>query len=204
MAADTGDMPRISESRPPALPATDDQRARRTAILRAAARLGRVRALDQIQAQEIAAEAGVALRTLYRYYPSKHHVFAAVLTAQIEKLKPPPRRSPDAAAAVAELMAEACRNMLRYKHLAHAMIVSTQAVRAHSGATGDHAVRDTILATAGIIDPTPAQVRVARLVEQVTFGVLTWTVGGEMTPREAVADVQRACTLLAADLAQAR
>jgi hypothetical protein len=127
-------------------------------------------------------------------------VYAAVLTAQIEKLKPPARRSADAASAVAELMAEACRNMLRYKHLAHAMIVSTQAVRAHSGALGDHAVRDTILATAGITDPTPSQDRVARLVEQVTFGVLTWTVGGEMEPDEAVADVQLACRLIAADL----
>jgi TetR/AcrR family transcriptional regulator, cholesterol catabolism regulator len=193
-------MPRISEPRAPALPATDDQRARRTAILRAAARLGRSRALDQIQAQEIAAEAGVALRTLYRYYPSKHHVYAAVLTAQIEKLKPPARRSPDAATAVAELMAEACRNVLRYKHLAHAMIVSTQAVRAHSGAMGDRAVRDTILATAGITDPTPAQDRVARLIEQVTFGVLTWTVGGELDPDEAVDDARLACSLLAADL----
>jgi AcrR family transcriptional regulator len=193
-------MPRISEPRAPALPATDDQRARRTAILRAAARLGRSRALDQIQAQEIAAEAGVALRTLYRYYPSKHHVYAAVLTAQIEKLKPPARRSPDAATAVAELMAEACRNVLRYKHLAHAMIVSTQAVRAHSGAMGDRAVRDTILATAGITDPTPAQDRVARLLEQVTVGVLTWTVGGELDPDEAVDDVRLACSLLAADL----
>ncbi|BAX90265.1 TetR family transcriptional regulator [Mycobacterium shigaense] len=192
-------MPRISEPRAPALPATDEQRARRTAILRSAARLGRVRPLDQIQAQEIAAEAGVALRTLYRYYPSKHHVFAAVLTAQIENLRPPARRSSDAATAVAELMAEACRNMLRYKHLAHAMIVSTQTVRAHSRAVGDHAVRDTILLTAGITDPTPAQTRVARLVEQVTFGVLTWTVGGEIEPDEAVADVQRACRLLAAD-----
>jgi AcrR family transcriptional regulator len=193
-------MPRISEPRPPALPATDDQRARRTAILRAAARLGRSRALDQIQAQEIAAEAGVALRTLYRYYPSKHHVYAAVLTAQIEKLKPPARCSPDAATAVAELMAEACRNVLRYKHLAHAMIVSTQAVRAHSGATGDRAVRDTILATAWITDPTPAQDRVARLIEQVTFGVLTWTVGGELDPDQAVDDARLACSLLAADL----
>src|ERR1700744_4528994 len=101
-AADTCRMPRISEPRAPALPATDDQGARRAAILRAAARLARSRALDQIQAQEIAAEAGVALRTLYRYYPSKHHVYAAVLTSQIEKLKPPTRQSPDAATAVAE------------------------------------------------------------------------------------------------------
>jgi TetR/AcrR family transcriptional regulator, cholesterol catabolism regulator len=192
-------MPRIGERRSPALPATDDQRARRTAILRAAARLGRANELDRIAAQEIAAEAGVALRTLYRYYPSKYHVFAAVLTAQIENLKPPARRSSDAATAVADFMAGACRDMLRHKHLAHAMITSTQAVRAQSGATGDHAVRDMILSTAGVDHPTADQIRVARLVEQVTFGVLTWTVGGELEPDDAVADVRLACHLLVAD-----
>jgi AcrR family transcriptional regulator len=189
-------MARIAEPRPPALPSTHDQQARRAAILKAAARLGRARPIDRIAAQEIAAEAGVALRTLYRYYPSKYHVFAAVLTARIAE--PVARADPanDPATAVADLMADACRNMLRYHNLAHAMITSTQAVRARSGASGDHGVRDLILATAGVIDPTVAQVRVARLVEQVTFGVLTWTVGGELTTDQAVADVRLACHTL--------
>jgi len=197
---DTGVMPRIGERRSPALPATTDQRARRTAILRAAARLGRAKEIDRIGAQEIAAEAGVALRTLYRYYPSKFHVFAAVLTAQVENLRPPARRSADPATAVADLMAGACRDMLRYKHLAHAMIISTQAVRAQSGAVGDHTVRDMILATAGVENPSAHQIRIARLVEQVTFGVLTWTVGGELDPDDAVADVRLACRQLVADV----
>lgn len=188
-------MPRIGERRPPALPATDDQRARRTAILRAAARLGRARELERITAQEVAAEAGVALRTLYRYYPSKYHVFAAVLTEQIENLKPSPTSS-DAAAAVADYMAAACRNMLRHKHLARAMITSTQAVRAQSGPTGYHTMRDLILQVAGVEHPSAEQIRIARLVEQVTFGVLTWTVGGELDPDQAVADVRLACLKL--------
>jgi AcrR family transcriptional regulator len=186
-------MARIAKPRPPALPSTDDQQARRAAILKAAARLGRARPIDRIAAQEIAAEAGVALRTLYRYYPSKYHVFAAVLTARIAEPAVAVRPPADPATAVADLMSDACRNMLRYSHLAHAMITSTQAVRARSGATGDHAVRDLILATAGVVDPSADQVRVARLVEQVTFGVLTWTVGGELDTEQAVADVRLAC-----------
>jgi TetR/AcrR family transcriptional regulator, cholesterol catabolism regulator len=189
-------MARIAEPRAPALPSTHDQQARRAAILKAAARLGRARPIDRIAAQEIAAEAGVALRTLYRYYPSKYHVFAAVLTARI--VEPPAAVRPvaDPATAVADLMAEACRNMLRYKHLAHAMITSTQAVRVQSGATGDRAVRDLILATAGVADPSADQVRVARLIEQVTFGVLAWTVGGELDAEQALADVRLACRSL--------
>lgn len=186
-------MARIAEARSPAVASTHDQQARRAAILAAAARLGRARPIDRIAAQEIAAEAGVALRTLYRYYPSKYHVFAAVLTARIAEPAAPAQPAADPATAVADLMAGACRNMLRHRHLAHAMITSTQAVRARSGAAGDHAVRDLILATAGVQEPSADQVRVARLVEQVTFGVLTWTVGGELDTAQAVADVRLAC-----------
>lgn len=192
-------MARIAGRRDPASPNTADQHARRSAILAAAVTLGRARALENIAAQQIAAEAGVALRTLYRYYPSKYHVFAAVLTAQVERLPTPAHRPTDPAAAVADLMTDACRNMLRHRHLAHAMIVSTQAVRAQAGAGGDHAMRDLILATAGLDDPSRDQVRTARLVEQVSFGVLTWTVGGELDPDDAVSDVRTACLRLIGD-----
>lgn len=189
-------MARIGERRPPALPSTAEQRVRREAILTAAARLGRATDIDHISAQEIAASAGVALRTLYRYYPSKYHVYAAVLSAQVGRLTAPPVSASDPADAVADLMGDACRNVLRHPHLAHAMITSTQAVRARSGATGDHTVRDLILATAGVTAPDEEQIRVARLVEQVTFGVLTWTVGGELDVETAVADVRLACRSL--------
>lgn len=191
-------MPRIAERRPAAMPETDDQQARRAAILKAAVRLGKTKEIDRISAQAIAAEAGVALRTLYRYYPSKHHVFAAVLTERVESFDPPARKPADAGKAVADFMAAACHDMLRHKHLAHAMITSTQAVRAQSSPIGYHAMRDIILATAGIQNPDKEQVRVARLVEQATFGVLTWTVGGELDPQQAIADIRLACRLLMA------
>jgi AcrR family transcriptional regulator len=191
-------MPRIAERRPGAKPVTDEQQARRAAILKAAVRLGKAKEIDRISAQEIAAEAGVALRTLYRYYPSKQHVFAAVLTERVESFRPPARRPADAGTAVAGFMAQACKDMLRHKHLAHAMITSTQAVRAQSVPTGYHAMRDIILATAGVQHPTEHQIRAARLVEQVTFGVLTWTVGGELDPQQAIADIRLACRLLMA------
>jgi AcrR family transcriptional regulator len=145
-------------------------------------RPGKAKEIDRIGVQEIAAEAGVALRTLYRYYPSKYHVSAGLLNAQIENLRVSSTRSRDPATAVADFMANACRDTLRHKHLAHAMITSTQAVRAQSGPTGYYAMRDLILQVAGADDPTANQIRAARLVEQVTFGVLTWTVGGELDP----------------------
>src|ERR1044072_7149367 len=106
-------MPRIAQRRPAAAPVTEDQEARRAAILKAAVRLGRTKEIDRISAQAIAAEAGVPLRTLYRYYPSKHHVFAAVLTSQVEAIDPPTRKPTDAGKAVGDFMANACQEMLR-------------------------------------------------------------------------------------------
>lgn len=189
-------MARIGDRRTPARPSTSDQEARRARILAAAARLGRTRPIDRIAAQEIAAEADVALRTLYRYYPSKYHVYAAVLSARVERVEVPSSLPADAADSVATLMARACQDVLRHPHLAHAMITSTQFVRAQSSAVGDHTMRDVILATAGVSDPSADQMRIARLVEQVTFGILTWTVGGELDADTAIVDVRLACRSL--------
>jgi hypothetical protein len=36
-------------------------------------------------------------------------------------------------------------------------------------------------------------------VEQVAFGVLSWTVGGELDPQQAVDDIRVACRRLASD-----
>jgi len=195
--ADTGAVPRIGEPRAPARPVTDDQENRRGAILSAATRLGAARELDRIGAQEIAADAGVALRTLYRYYPSKHHVFAAVLTEQVSRFRPPPPTG-DAVADISALMVAACRNLLRQRHLAHAMITSTQIVRAQANAPDDPTLRELIMATAGLDRPTTEQVRRARLVQQAAFGIMTWTIGGALEPDDALADVETACRLLLA------
>ena len=176
---------------------TDDQESRRGAILAAAARLGAAKEIDHIGAQEIAAEAGVALRTLYRYYPSKHHVFAAVLDEQVSRFRPPPPIG-DAVSDIATLMVAACRNLLRHKHLAHAMITSTQIVRAQVDAPDDPRLRELVMACAGVEDPDAEQLRRVRLVQQAAFGIMTWTVGGALRPEQALADVEIACRLLAA------
>ncbi len=192
-------MPRIGEPRAPARPATDDQENRRGAILSAAARLGSAKEIDRIGAQEIAADAGVALRTLYRYYPSKHHVFAAVLDDQVSRFRPPtPSGKP--VDDIANLMVAACRNLLRHRHLAHAMITSTQFVRAQADAPDDPTLRDLILKIAGVDNATDEQLRRTRLVQQATFGILTWTVGGALRPEDALADVDVACRLLVGDV----
>lgn len=192
-------MPRVGEPRTPARPTTDRQQERQRRILRAAARLGSERPLDHVQMQEVAAQAGVSLGTLYRYYPSKYHLFAQLLTSQvaaIDRDDAAPPRPADPAAAVGDLVAGACHAMLARPLLARAMITSTNVVRAASGAQGDVTFRDQILRTGGRTDPTEDDCALARLVEQCAYGVLTWAVADELTPEEAEADLRRACRLL--------
>jgi AcrR family transcriptional regulator len=55
------------------------QQARRLRIIKAANAALKAQAYEQIQIRDVAQEAGVALGTLYRYFSSKEHLYAAVL-----------------------------------------------------------------------------------------------------------------------------
>jgi TetR/AcrR family transcriptional regulator, cholesterol catabolism regulator len=63
----------------PAVATTESQRARRERILGAATTLLEQREYDRIQMRDVAEAGGVALGTLYRYFPSKEQLFAHVL-----------------------------------------------------------------------------------------------------------------------------
>ncbi len=65
---------------PPAVEALPPpQRVRRERIVRAALELLQSGEYDTIQMRDVAARAGVALGTLYRYFASKEHLYAAVM-----------------------------------------------------------------------------------------------------------------------------
>jgi TetR/AcrR family transcriptional regulator, cholesterol catabolism regulator len=71
----------------PARATTASQRARRRRILNAAVALARQGGYDAVQMREVADLAGVALGTLYRYFPSKVHLLAAAMVRQLEGLR---------------------------------------------------------------------------------------------------------------------
>jgi AcrR family transcriptional regulator len=58
---------------------SSSQHARRTRIIGAALKLLEKREYDQIHIREVAESAGVALATLYRYFPSKEQLYANAL-----------------------------------------------------------------------------------------------------------------------------
>lgn len=145
---------------------------------------------------DVAAAAGVALGTLYRYYPSKHHVFSGVLEAAVRDLPVPAEEPDDPVAAVADFLAEAITGLLRRPNLARAMLVSANAVRSSGTVEVDSTMRDRLIAAAGIAEPTVEDQRLARLVEQCAYGILTWATAGQLETTEAAADIRRACALL--------
>lgn len=191
-------MARLGESRAPAQPATGDQVERRDRIRRAASRLVAARGLEQVGMQEIAQESGVALGTLYRYYPSKHHLLAGVMEGQVAAIgRSITDRVPlDPIEAVSDLVVRACHGLMDRPLLARAMITSVNVVRSESGPQNDTSFRDLILRTAGVADPSDDDQDLARLVEQCAYGVLTWAAAGEMSVGEADASLRRACRLL--------
>ncbi|MFD3377480.1 MULTISPECIES: TetR/AcrR family transcriptional regulator [unclassified Streptomyces] len=76
---------RPAEIRQPAAPISSRQAARRVRILLAASELGAREGLARVQMHDVAKEAGVAIATLYRYFPSKPCLFLAVLEWHIEQ-----------------------------------------------------------------------------------------------------------------------
>lgn len=202
-------MPRVAQSREPALPSSPGQKERYQRILRAAAEHGAAHGFDRIQMLDVAKDAGVAIATLYRYFPSKTMLYTALLHSQVEGLDrasavAAPGQS--AAEAVAAVLVDASRRLLRRPLLAQAMLHSNNATVAGDSpamaVTG--AFADLILRVAGVGEPTDRDLRLVRLVEQTWYGVLTSQLNEHITAAEGEADTELACALLLADLGTAR
>lgn len=191
-------MPRAPLDREPATPRTPAQIDRCERILATAARLGARHGLEEVRMQDVADQSAVSITTVYRYYPTKHHLFAALLFHYTKTAAPPGPTTGHPVADVTELMAGIIRNMLARPQLARAMITSVNARRAESTASGDYNLRSNILDVAGIAAPSGDQTQIALLLEQCAYGILSWAITGETTPEQAERDMRRACELLLA------
>jgi AcrR family transcriptional regulator len=198
-------VPRLAESRPPALPSSPGQKDRYRRILRAAAEHGAAYGLDRIQMLDVAKDAGVAIATLDRYFPSKAVLFTSLRHSQVERLDRtaeqvrPGQEPPDA---VAEVLVRASRRLLERPLLAQAMLQSNNATVAGDSpslaVTG--AFADLILRVAGVASPTAHDLRLVRLIEQTWYGVLISELNGHIDADQAESDTVLACRLLLADL----
>ncbi|MFD4295458.1 TetR family transcriptional regulator [Rhodococcus sp. NPDC058505] len=200
-------MPRLAEARDAAEPSSVEQRARHGRILKVAAQLGAEKDLERVQMQEVAKLAGVAIGTLYRYFPSKTHLFVAVMVDQIQRMGDQlSRRSrahlaaPDA---VYDALLHATRALLRTPLLATAMIQS--AATSNAATIPDVAKIDQhfdrlLLDAAGIEEQTIRDATVLRLVVALWFGLIQAALNSRTSIPEIESDLRTACDLLLADL----
>lgn len=204
-------MPRIAESRLPAEPSSADQKDRFQRMLLAAARLGAEHDYERVQMHDVAKGAGVAIATLYRYFPSKAHLFTAVMRWQVDRYEMvhPVRPADDPAVAIADLLVLMSREMVRRPRLSLAMIQANNLNQAQTSAAGEPAVNDVrfhrlVLDTAGISSPTAEDDRRVRLVVHCWYGVLTSVLHGRLDMEEAEADIRASCRLLIGEGTPAR
>ncbi len=196
-------MPRIAEARPSAEPSSPGQKARHERILRAAVNQGAEYGLERVQMHDIAKEAGVAIATLYRYFPSKTHLFTAVMADQVARMEEasftPRKPGEDPVEAVAELLIGASRGLLRRPLLANAMLQSNNASHASTVSEAgriDKAFRDLILRTLGLDEPTDHDLRLVRLVEQGWYGIVSQSLNRDIGMADTEADIRLTCKLL--------
>ncbi|MFC7446822.1 TetR family transcriptional regulator [Rhodococcus daqingensis] len=200
-------MPRLAEARDAAEPSSVEQRARYGRILDAAAVLAAEKELERVQMHEVAKSAGVAIGTLYRYFPSKTHLFVAVMVDQIDQMGAGLTRRPKGAGspadAVYEILLRATRALLRRPMLATAMIQS--AATSNAATIPDVAKIDQhfdaqLLDAAGIAEPSVRDTTVIRLIVSLWFGLIQSSLNGRASIPEIESDLRIACDLLLADL----
>ncbi|HNA98399.1 MAG TPA: TetR family transcriptional regulator [Marmoricola sp.] len=200
-------MARVAANRLPALPTSQLQKERFRRILQSAAVHGAQHGFDGVQMVDIARDAGVAIGTLYRYFPSKAILFAAVMRSQVEQLEQIAElvASPEQPAkAVADLLNEAARRLVATPQLARAMLQSNNLMV--SGGLQSLALSvtfsDLLLRVCGLDQPSDHDRVLVRLVEQTWYGILISRLNGFTLPDQAESDTVLACRLLLVELGQ--
>ena len=198
-------MPRVAEARAAAEPSSPDQHARQLRILEAAEQLGAETDLDHVQMHEVAKRAGVAIGTLYRYFPSKTHLFVGVMSYQIERMGDALARRPkltgNPADRVFDVLVRANRALLSKPDLATAMMKSSSAANAATVTDVsriDNTMRDVLLAAAGIERPTVNDLAIVRVLLQTWGGILQSSLNGRLSMPDAESDLRLACRLMMA------
>ncbi|WP_433327137.1 TetR family transcriptional regulator [Spirillospora sp. CA-294931] len=114
------------KGRPGARSRSQHQRRRR--IVQAAAALASRGGVEAMQMRTVAERAGVALGTLYRYFPSKMDLVVAVVGEELDLLEGSIERRPPRADApperAVEVLMRATRGLMREPELAEALIRS--------------------------------------------------------------------------------
>ncbi|MFE2416190.1 TetR/AcrR family transcriptional regulator [Streptomyces hokutonensis] len=183
------------------------QAARRVRILRAASELGAREGLASVQMHDVAKEAGVAIATLYRYFPSKPYLFMAVLEWHIEQFvgghgHTAAAEGTDPAAEIAELLISLSVKLLDSPLLASAVALSsfteyTSVVQARTDLV-DNPLGQAILRLlrGGVREASETDRSRARLLIYGWWGLFVAMLTEELTTEEAETNMRLAARLL--------
>ncbi|MEU6877284.1 TetR family transcriptional regulator [Streptomyces sp. NPDC046712] len=192
-----------SEDRPASPPLTERQEARRRRILHASAQLAGRGGFDAVQMREVAEAAGVALGTLYRYFPSKIHLLVATMQDQLQHMHTTLRKRPPAGESSAERVAEtlmrAFRALQREPQLADAMVRALTFADRSVSPEVDTVSRLTtaiILDAMGLENPTPQQLSAVRVIEHTWHSALITWLSGRASIAQVKIDIETVCRLI--------
>jgi AcrR family transcriptional regulator len=195
---------RVGESAAPPDPAElpRGQQARRRRIVHAAGALLHEREYDAVQMRDVAEAAGVALATIYRYFTSKEHLYAAVLLEWAADYPTRGRANGRASdtdeARFRALMRRAVRAFERYPQMMRALIVLEQSSDPNARALFETFAANNTAALLDALAHTDADAAVA-IVDTVNAVMVTrlraWALG-RCTIRDVDRSVQRALDLI--------
>jgi len=178
------------------------QQERRDRIVRAAiSLLQHGGEYDEIQMRDVASEAGVALGTVYRYFTSKEHLYAAALLEWASNY--PARESKRAGGRSDEdqlraLMRRAVRAFERYPQMMRVEIVIESSPDPNARALFDQfAARNvgTLMSSLSSIDPETAAAIVATVNSVLATRLRAWALG-RITIGDVDHSVQQAIDLI--------
>jgi AcrR family transcriptional regulator len=182
-----------------------NQAVRRRRVLDAALRLADEGGFDAVQMRDVAAAAGVALGTVYRYFESKERLLLEANVEQVEALGRQLRAHPPAGAGpadrVVDVLGRACRALQRRPEATASMVRamgSAPPTEADVVRRITRAIDDVITGAIHEGEPTAHDLAVARVLSQVWFSSLIGWVGGVDPPERVEADLEVAARLLLA------
>jgi AcrR family transcriptional regulator len=181
-----------------------NQLQRRKRIVKAAAALASRGGIEAMQMRTVAERAGVALGTLYRYFPSKMDLVVAVISEELDLLQDSIERRPLAgknpAERAVEVLMRATRGLMREPELADAlvrsMLLTSEQVDTNFGDRVDRLLVHAALGQSAEADVHPDQLRLAYLLQSVWVFELLQLLKGKHTLTETARHLQLAADRL--------
>jgi AcrR family transcriptional regulator len=170
-----------------------DQLARRQKIVRTALRALAGSEYEQVKISQVARDAGVALGTLYRYFVSKEHLFAAVFVEweaafrdKVQRVRPEGDTEADRLRNVMHRTIKAFQLQPQFYRLMMMLDTTTDTYAAETYSVSESQFRASVqMAFDGALDDTRAK------IYRTVIGVLDNSLRGWLTGKMTIKDVYR-------------